>query len=472
MKQATDITVPSQQRRAKRRSLKAVVAVAAISLIAAACSSSPSSSSSTTAAPASTPGVTSSSITLGATVPLTGPAASGYDEIAPAMNAVFAWKNAHGGVYGRKINYIYYDDAYNPANTTTQTRKLVLQDNIFATVGSLGTPTQTAVQGYLNSLKIPQMFIESGCNCWSDPKFPYSSGWEPPYSVEGKILGYYIKNHFAGKKIGYFTQNDEFGQDVVKGLDMEIASSDVVSRQTYDPTSLLSGPPANQMAALKAAGAQVVVFATIPAATSLAIGAAEGLNWSPQYVVDSVGADSPTVGPLLSAIGKGKGLTANTALNGTIFDDYIPPEAETSNAWVQVENKLLKDYAPATYNKYGLDGNTEYGIALAYTFVQALEAAGPHLTRQGLLDAIARDGKNFITPGLVPLSYSSTVHFGYEGAQVFQYEASAPQITVPSGSWIGGKAVSPVYTTSPGAGPVNVYSGTPPAPPASLVNSA
>ncbi len=134
----------------------------------------------------STPGVTSTSITLGATVPLTGPAAPGYDEIAPAMDAVFAWANAHGGVYGRKIHYIYLDDQYNPANTATLTRKLVLQDNVFADVGSLGTPTQAAVQPFLNSEKVPQLFIESGCNCWSDPKYPESFGWQPPYTVEGR----------------------------------------------------------------------------------------------------------------------------------------------------------------------------------------------------------------------------------------------------------------------------------------------
>jgi len=220
----------------------------------------------TSAGAASTPGVTSTSISIGATVPLTGPAAPGYGEIAPAMNAVFSWVNAHGGVFGRKIKYNYLDDGYNPANTATLTRKLVLQNNIFADVGSLGTPTQAAVQAFLNSQKVPQLFIESGCNCWSAPKFPQSFGWQPPYTVEGKILGAYIKTHFAGEKVGYLTQGDEFGVDFIKGLDREIPSASVVSRQTYD-ASTLAGPLSNQVAALKAAGAQVVAMATIPAAT-------------------------------------------------------------------------------------------------------------------------------------------------------------------------------------------------------------
>ena len=197
--------------------------------------------------------MTSSSITIGATVPLTGPAAPGYDEIAPAMHAIFAWANANGGVNGRKINYTYLDDGYNPANTATLTRKLVLQDNIFADVGSLGTPTQSAVQSFLNSQKVPQLFIESGCNCWSSSKYPESSGWQPPYTVEGKILGAYIKAHFAGEKVGYLSQGDEFGQDFIKGLNMEIPAASVVSRQTYD-ASTLAGPLSNQVAALKAAG--------------------------------------------------------------------------------------------------------------------------------------------------------------------------------------------------------------------------
>ena len=339
-----------------------------------------------TAGAESTPGVTSSSITIGATVPLTGPAAPGYDEIAPAMTAVFDYVNAHGGVFGRKIDYKYLDDAYNPSNTATLTRQLVLQDNIFADVGSLGTPTQTAVQGFLNVQKVPQLFIESGCNCWSNPKFPESFGWEPPYTVDGKILGAYIKANFAGKKIGYLSQDDEFGQDVVKGLDMEIPSSSVVSRQTYDAATL-AGPLSNQMAALKAAGAQVVVLATIPAATALAMLPAVSIGYSPQYVVDSVGADSPTVGPLLSSFTQKGGGTAAQAtaaaglLNGVITDAYFAPESDTSNPWVQTEKKILEQYAPSTYAKYGLDGNTQYGVALAYTFVQALEKAGKNLRR-------------------------------------------------------------------------------------------
>jgi branched-chain amino acid transport system substrate-binding protein len=432
---------------------------------------------STTAGAATTPGVTSSSITIGATVPLTGPAAPGYSEIAPAMGALFSWVNAHGGVDGRKIKYTYLDDGYNPANTATLTRKLVLQDNIFADVGSLGTPTQAAVQGFLNSQKVPQLFIESGCNCWSDPKYPESSGWQPPYTVEGKILGAYIKATFPGEKVGYLAQDDEFGLDFAKGLDMEIPSSSVVSRQTYDAATL-AGPLSNQVAALKAAGAQVVAMATIPAATALAMLPAAAIGYNPQYVISNVGADAPTVGPLLSAFtSKGGGTAAQAAaagglLNGVITDSYFAPESDVSNPWVKVEKKLLQKYAPSLYAKSGLDGNTQYGLALAYTFVQALQAAGKNLTRAGLLAAIAKSGKTFVTPGYVPLSYSSSVHYGFQGAQIVKLSTTAPPAVTPSGSWIGGTAIGPIEVTDVGTGPVKKYTGKISTPPKSLSNTA
>jgi ABC-type branched-subunit amino acid transport system substrate-binding protein len=441
--------------------------------VLAACSSSPKAAPATT----NTPGVTATSITIGATVPLTGPAAPGYDEIAPAMDAVFGWVNAHGGVDGRKIHYTYLDDGYNPANTATLTRKLVLQDNIFADVGSLGTPTQAAVQGFLNSQKVPQLFIESGCNCWSDPTYPYSSGWQPPYTIEGKILGNYVKSHFAGKKIGYLYQGDEFGTDFVKGLDMEIPSASVVSRQTYDAATL-AGPLSNQIAALKAAGAQVVVMATIPAATALAMLPGAAIGYIPQYVLSNVGADPPTVGPLLSSFTQkatGSAAQAKAAtglLNGVITDAYFAPEADVSNPWVQVEKKLLQDYAPSLYAKYGLDGNTQYGVALAYTFVQALQSAGKNLTRAGLLAAIAKSGKDFVTPGFVPLSYSSSSHYGFEGAEVIKLSSTAPAAVTPTGSWIGATAVGPVQVTDTGSAPVTTYTGKTSTPPKSLVSTS
>ncbi len=430
-----------------------------------------------TAEAESTPGVTSSSITIGATVPLTGPAAPGYDEIAPAMNAVFSYVNAHGGVYGRKIHYTYLDDGYNPANTATLTRKLVLQDNVFADVGSLGTPTQTAVQGFLNAQKVPQLFIESGCNCWSNSKYPYSLGWQPPYTVDGKILGSYIKTNFAGKKIGYLYQDDEFGQDVVKGLDMEIPSSSVVSRQTYDAATL-AGPLSNQMAALKAAGAQVVVLATIPAATALAMLPAAVIGYFPQYVVDSVGADPPTVGPLLSSFAQKGGAT--------------PAQVAVGRGPVERgdHDGLLR--ARVGHDQPVGAGREEHPAEVRALALRQGRARREHPVRRGAglhvrpgapegreephpAGSAQRhrqaSGKSFVTPGFVPLSYSSSVHYGFQGEEVLKLASSAPPAVTPTGSWIGGVAVSPVQVTSPGSGPIKKYTGPTSVPPKSLSSS-
>ena len=184
----------------------AIMAVAALGV--AACSSSSSSSassssSSSAALTASAPGITSTTITIGSHQPLTGPAAPGYSEIAPASNAYFDYVNAHGGIYGRKIVYKYLDDAYDPTKTASVVRQLVLQDNVYAIFNGLGTPTHLAAVSFLNSEKVPDVFVASGCECWDQPTtYPETFGWQLDYVREGKILGQYIAQHFKGKKIG------------------------------------------------------------------------------------------------------------------------------------------------------------------------------------------------------------------------------------------------------------------------------
>ncbi|HEX6475766.1 MAG TPA: ABC transporter substrate-binding protein, partial [Acidimicrobiales bacterium] len=175
----------------------------AIALVAAACgggssTSSSSSSSSGGANTASAPGITASNITIGSHQPLTGVAAPGYDEIAPSAKALFDDVNAHGGVNGRKITYTYQDDAYNPTQTATVVRSLVLQDNVFGIFNGLGTPTHLAVQQFLNTERVPDLFVASGCDCWNNPsKYPYTSGYQTDYTIEGKITGQYVKNTYA-----------------------------------------------------------------------------------------------------------------------------------------------------------------------------------------------------------------------------------------------------------------------------------
>ena len=421
------------------------------------------------AASVSTPGVTATSISLGATEPLTGVAAN-YNDIAPAMKAVFAWANAHGGVNGRQINLTIDDDQYTPSITATMTHQLVLQNNIFADVGSLGTPTQLQVQPYLNGLKVPQLFILSGCNCWSSSKYPYSSGLQTPYTVDGKILGSYVAKNFSGEKVGYFTQDDEFGFDAIKGLNMEIKGSSVVNKQTYvASTAAYVAGLQSQVAALQASGAKVVVLAAIPPFVGLFATTAATLGYTPQLVIDGVAGDP-------SAIGAPAALTTpapngQALLNGAITDGYGAFENQTSNAWVQVATKLLTKY-DSEVAKNGITGDELTGFNLGYLVYQALKAAGKNLTRQGLLNAIAADGKNFVNSGFVPYSYSSTVHFGYEGEQLYKMSTTAKPITLPTGTFMGVTPVGPVYYTSPGAGPVKVWHGAQDKVPASLSSTA
>ena len=169
------------------------------------------------AASAQAPGVTATSITIGATVPLTGPAAPGYDEIAPAMDAVFGWVNAHGGVYGRKIKYIYLDDQYNPAETATLTRKLVLQDNIFADVGSLGTPTQAAVQAFLIRRKSRNFLSSRAVTVGATRNTRRVSGGSRHTRSRGKFSVHILLRTSGARKSATCTQDDEFGQDFVQG---------------------------------------------------------------------------------------------------------------------------------------------------------------------------------------------------------------------------------------------------------------
>src|SRR5580700_9066078 len=168
----------------------AALGVAACSSSSSSSTSSSSSSSANAALTASAPGITPTTITIGSHQPLTGPAAPGYSEIAPASNAYFQYVNANGGIYGRKIVYKYLDDGYNPTTTASVVHQLVLQDSVYAIFNGLGTPTHLAAVSFLNSEKVPDVFVASGCDCWNAPStYPETFGWQLDYISEGKILG-------------------------------------------------------------------------------------------------------------------------------------------------------------------------------------------------------------------------------------------------------------------------------------------
>jgi ABC-type branched-subunit amino acid transport system substrate-binding protein len=444
------------------RSSRARVAVLA-GLVAAAvgvagCSSGSGSggsgSSSSKKLTASAPGITASTITIGSHQPLTGVAAPGYDEIAPASNAYFQYVNAHGGIYGRKIVYKYLNDQYDPTNTATVVHQLVLQDNVFAIFDGLGTPTHLAVVKYLNSSKVPDVFVASGCECWNQPSTqPYTTGWQIDYVREGKILGNYIKQHYKGKKIGYFYQDDEFGQDGVKGLDDEIPKSQVVARKSYNPAVTNVAP---QVTALKAAGAQVVVSFTVPAFTALLKLNSLKLNYNPQLVVSDVGSDPITLSGLLESFAKegGAKVSGNQLIQGIVTDGYLPSLGSSGNSWIKLFTKVHSTYL----KKLPLDGNVAFGMAVAYTFVQSMLKAGRNPTRQDLIDAINSGLPQ--GPSVAPYAFSKTNHDGITGAYmaVVKNAALSP--------------IGPVQVTDTSAsGAVSTDSTTPKAAPASGIPS-
>jgi len=403
--------------RSHRLSVASVAMAAAGSLLLAACSSSSGGGSSSGALQASAPGVTAKTITIGSHQPLTGIAAPGYDEIAPASNAYFQYVNAHGGVYGRKIVYKYLNDQYNPSITTTDVRQLILQDHVFAIFNGLGTPTHLAVAPFINAEKVPDLFVASGCACWNQPTtYPETFGWQINYIREGKILGNYIEAHFKGKKIAYFYQDDEFGQDGIKGLGYEIPASQVVAKEPYNVAA--SNPAAEVgtlTAALKASKAQVVVSFAVPAFTALLRLSELSLGYSPQLVSSDVGADPITLAGLLNSFAKKSGNFGAGLIQGIITDSYLP-SLGSNDSWIQLFSKIHTQYIP----KLPMDGNVLYGMSAAYTFVQALLKAGRNPTRQDLVNAV----NGGLTQGVsvAPYAYSSTDHDGITGAFIAEVE--------------------------------------------------
>jgi hypothetical protein len=427
-------------------------------MVLAACGSSGSSGgtsgSKSAKLTASAPGITASTITIGSHQPLTGPAAPGYSEIAPASNAYFQYVNAHGGIYGRKIVYKYLNDQYNPSITSTVVHQLILQDRVYAIFNGLGTPTHLAVASFINSQHVPDVFVATGCACWNDPgKLPDTFGWQIDYVREGKILGQYVKQHFAGKKIGYFYQNDEFGQDGVKGLNYEIPHSMVVSQQSYDPTNVNIGP---QIAALKAAHAQVVVAFSIPAFTALLKLFGLKVGFSPTLVVSDVGSDPITLAGLLEAFAKkGGAKVSGTALTqGIITDDYLPSLGDTSSGWISLFKKIHDTYIP----KLPFDGNVLYGEAVAYTFVQAMFKAGRNPTQADLVKAIEGGLPQGVS--VAPYAYAMSNHAGMTGTVMGTIKNG---VFVPVGHVL-------VTGDSP-AGAITAYMTAQPPPPASGIPS-
>ncbi|AGL20900.1 ABC transporter substrate-binding protein [Actinoplanes sp. N902-109] len=391
---------------------------------------------------ASTPGVTDKDILVGTHMPLTGPAAAGYSKIAPASKAYFDYVNAGGGVHGRTISYKIMDDTYNPATTQQVVRELVLQDKVFAILNGLGTPTHTGVLDFLRTNRVPDLFVASGSRSWDQPdKYPGTFGFNVDYTVEGKILGTYVKEQQAGKRICFLGQDDDFGRDSLAGF--EKVAGPVAAKQSYVTSNPNVGP---QMGAFKQAGCQVVMLATVPGFTALSIGTAAKIGFKPQFVVSTVGAD---LGTLSKQLGSAAPLT-----EGLVSANYLPMSTDDSNPWIQLFKKVNAQYN----GNAEFDNNVVYGMSVAYLFVQSLQAAGRELTRDGLTAAIEKGG--FQGPGIVPLRFAKTDHSGYGGERLTRV-ANGRQ------AYFG-----TAYETDSEAGPVNPYTAAPATPPANGIPAA
>jgi len=381
-------------------------------------------------------GVTSTQINIGATVPLSGPASPGYNEVAKAANAVFQYVNAKGGINGRKIKFSILDDQYGfgGPSTLTQTQTLVNTDNVFATVGSLGTPTQDSVRDYLKTNGVPQLFVNSGSRDWNNPtKYPSLFGWQPDYIVEAKILGNWIKTHEAGKSVGFLGQDDDFGTDGLIGLRQEVT---VKSAQTYDVLGNFLTGVGTQIAALKAANVKVVYLDTVPAFTSKALGAAAKIGFKPVWVISSVGADPATVN--------------NKLENGAVSFTWLPALGAKPTPWITWGQKVLNAASGVSAglpgskaSKKAIDGNVEYGLGWGATFVELLKATGANLTPQTIVHTLETQGASLPTPALVPLAYSASDHQGYKGGEVITVSSPKDTATVQAGT---------LATTGDGAG--------------------
>jgi branched-chain amino acid transport system substrate-binding protein len=343
------------------------------------------------------PGITSSSILIGGTFPLTG-VASLYKTIPAAEQAYFAYVDDHGGVNGRKITFDVKDDAYDPSKTVPLTQQLVEQDKVFAVFGSLGTAPNLATWSYLNQNKVPQVLIATGDSYWgfSAKKYPWTIGYQPDYPGEAKIYGKYIVANMPKAKIGVLYQNDAYGKNYYAGLRVGLGAkkSQIVSAQSYDVTQTSL---AQQILALKAAGADTFVIFATPSPTITALVTATKVGWSPTATfVNNVSANR-----LFMQLAASNG--AN--LSGVISTSYLvsptyAPQANTVG--VKLAKAIIGQYAPALLPSLnGGDANVVYGLGAAWTMVYALQRAGKTPTRAGLMKAL-KSMNNVTDPFLYP----------------------------------------------------------------------
>ena len=341
-----------------------------------------------------TPGITKTQIVLGATGPMTG-SESAYEPVLTGAKAYFDYVNAHGGVYGRKIVYKIEDDQYDPSQTAVKTQKLVESDGVFAIFNSVGTEHALAVREYLNQKKVPQLFIGSGATNLAFPaKFPWTIPLLPSNTGEGAIHGRLIAAKTPKAKIGVLYENDVYGQELLAGLKKGLGkkAGQIVSTQSY---ALLATDVTQQVAALKASGADTFVVFALPKQAIQALVAAYKLGWKPTKYMTSVSID-PAVVQIVNLNTDNQGLTGAQSM--AFLHDPTNPTQKNS-AGVKLYLSIMKKYLPGEDPKAVAH---IYGMMAAYAMVDCLKRAGKNPTRAGVLKAAAslNEANPFLLPGL------------------------------------------------------------------------
>jgi branched-chain amino acid transport system substrate-binding protein len=320
-------------------------------------------------------GATDTEIKIGNIMPYSGPA-SAYGVIGKTEEAYFRKINAEGGINGRKINFVSYDDGYSPPKTVEQARKLVESDEVLFIFNSLGTPPNTAIQKYLNTKKVPQLFVATGATKWNDPKeFPWTMGWQPNYQSESRIYAKYILKEKPNAKIAVLYQNDDYGKDYVKGLKDGLgakAASMIMIEESFEVTQPTID---SNIVKLKSLNADVFFNVTTPKFAAQAIKKMAEIEWKPLHFLNNV---SVSVGSVIKPAGMEN---AQGIISSAYLKDPTDPQWK-DDAGMKAWNEFLDKYFPEANRA---DGSVIYGYTVAQTLVHVLKQCGDDLTRENVM---------------------------------------------------------------------------------------
>ena len=386
--------------------------------------------------PRSETGVTSSTIKLGITLPMTGSASGGYNQLPGAMKAYFDYVNANGGVNGRKISLIVKNDGYLPKQAIQNTQDLIGKDKVFALIGALGTANNKAVASAVNLGRrgIPSLFVNTGFSGFADrKKFPTSNMILPSYIMEAKMMGKYVNETYPNKKVCLLYQDDDFGDDALVGFDKAYGNLDFAVKVAYPSLSQgVPGVPDSWISKFVAGKCEVQIVFGVASATAATILAAAKVAYRPTWILGSVGADVGSLNPALVP-----------AITGAVSMSFMPATLDPKDEYVAQFKEINTKYnSGAKFTSWAL-----IGMNTAFVAVQALQSAGKNLTRKSLLAAFDNNGSKFAHAGLVPLNYSKTSTAGYNGYWFGTFNSTGDLI--PNSTF----TYTP-YTTDSGTGPV------------------